>query len=173
MADAVPFHTRVVTSRSGWSTWLPRPDHFNRGRGYSSGTAPASDRLRHLSARLSGAAPVAESSIVDDPSMQPGGLGCPRRNPCLTLNFGRHAVAHLIGPDGEIGVGHALAQVHRRCAATDPVQAPEPNGNCGGIALDRDERRLVSLVDDEAIRLACRLGEVPLLRLPARQLTRQ
>lgn len=24
IGDAVPFHTRVVTSRLGWSTWLPR-----------------------------------------------------------------------------------------------------------------------------------------------------
>src|SRR5688572_12794273 len=104
MADAVPFHTRVVTSRSGWSTWLPRPDSSLSERGYSSGTAPASDRLRHLSARLSGAAPVAESSIVDDRSTQPGSLGLRCRNPRLALDLGRYAIPHLIGLDGEIGV---------------------------------------------------------------------
>src|SRR5688500_3938883 len=140
MADAVPFHTRVVTSRSGWSTWLPRPDGFNRGRGYSSGTAPASDRLRHLSARLSGAAPVAESSIVDDPSMPPGSLRCRFPDRRLALDLGRYAIPPLIGPDGEIGVRHAMTQMDRGRAAPDAVKAPDADGNRGLIALDRNQR---------------------------------
>src|SRR5688500_15651414 len=172
MADAFPFHTRVVTSRSGWSTWLPRPESSLSERGYSSGTAPASDRLRHLSARLSGAAPVAESSIVDDPSTPPGSLRLRCRNACFALDLARYAVPHIIGPDGEIGVRHAMAQVDRRRAAPDPVQAPDADGNCGGIALDRDQGRLVSLVNDEPIRLARCFGAVPRLRIPARQLPR-
>src|SRR5947208_9404708 len=60
MVDAVPFHTRVMTSRlAGRPGSRLRSRSGGAGHGYSCGTAPALHRLRHLSAGLSAAAPDA------------------------------------------------------------------------------------------------------------------
>ncbi len=147
-----PFTRGRVTSRSGWSTWLPSHRHapWATRRGYSSGTVPASHRLRHLSVGLAATAPVGFSSVdrrivAEIGHANPPARWC-RRVTTARVDLGRYGLLLLGGVGvpverrlaGRIGQHRIEHLLHRQGvgAATGRLEEVTVTVPCVGVEGD-------------------------------------